>query len=64
MRQLREAARRFIAKYIVAEDPYPELSRLDREDHLSPAARTPDVPGFEPGAGSSQFASGTDSLAA
>ncbi|WP_315913571.1 hypothetical protein [Arthrobacter sp. lap29] len=34
MRQLGEATRRFVARHIVADDPYPELSRLDLMDRV------------------------------
>ena len=64
MRQLREAARRFVAKHIVAEDPYSELSRLDREDSLALEACTPDVLRFEPDLRGSQVVDGTANQAA
>ncbi|WP_170835440.1 hypothetical protein [Arthrobacter alpinus] len=35
MKRLREAIRGFVAKHIVAYDPGPELSLLDREDLIS-----------------------------
>jgi hypothetical protein len=37
MRRLAEAVRRFVAENIVADDPHPELSRLDEEDIVAQA---------------------------